>query len=361
MIGEFGNKMNKKIVIIGTSARGGIKAVIDSYESVGFYSPNRSVLFHSHKEGSISARAFMWLAIFVKLTYLFIMQRVDLVHLHMATKGSFWRKSSFVLLSVIFQKKVILHLHGGAFADVYCSYSAWKKMFVTFIFNSASAIVVLSEFWEKFISGLTKTNIKVVGNFTPDKYIFEESIAVARNLNVLFLGQFVESKGIYDLLDVFSRVNILFPDSRLVCAGDGEIERVRGNIALLNAKDYIETPGWVSGDEKIKLLHRCGIFILPSYHEGLPLAIIEAMSCSMAIISTNVGGIPSLVNEVNGVLVNPGDRDALFEALCKLLSQESTSLAEMGVASRNKYSKYFSVENCLSEMRSLYRSLGVEP
>lgn len=356
-----GKSASKKIIVIGTIARGGIKSVIDSYQESGFYSPGRMLFLPSHREGGIFIRIYALMIAFAKLLLLLVLQRVDLVHLHMATKGSFWRKSLFVLLCVPFRRRIIIHLHGGAFANIYRTYPSWKKAFVNFIFDLADAIVVLSKHWEEFIRPLTKAQIKIINNFVHDNFEPSQALAEGRNLKCLYLGQFSANKGIYDLLPVFSEVVRLFPQARLVCGGDGEMSKVRETINSLGASSYIETPGWVSGEDKTKLLHQCGIFILPSYHEGLPMSIIEAMSCSMAVISTRVGGVPALVDDANGILVSPGEKNELFGALCKLLSYDPETLYLMGKASRQKYCQLFSAEYCHREMRALYHSLGVEP
>lgn len=111
---------------------------------------------------------------------------------------------------------------------------------------------------------------------------------------------------------------------RLLIGGDGEIEKVQQYIKdnkLDNVAEYI---GWVSGEEKIKLLNEVDVFILPSYNEGLPISLLEAMSYNLPIISTTVGGIPEILkNEYNGFLINPGDLIALESAISTLINNPS--------------------------------------
>ena len=111
---------------------------------------------------------------------------------------------------------------------------------------------------------------------------------------------------------------------RLLIGGDGEIEKVQQYIKdnkLDNVAEYI---GWVSGEEKIKLLNEVDVFILPSYNEGLPISVLEAMSYNLPIISTTVGGIPEILkNEYNGFLINPGDLIALESAISTLINNPS--------------------------------------
>ena len=114
--------------------------------------------------------------------------------------------------------------------------------------------------------------------------------------------------------------------------------------------------GWVSGAEKIDVFNIADIFVLPSYNEGLPISILEAMSYGLPILSTTVGGIPEIVeNGVNGFLVEPGDKNALLEFL-EVLVLNKTKRLEMGEKSRLVVADHLpnSVE---SQLKNLYNSL----
>lgn len=261
----------------------------------------------------------------------------------------------------LFGIPVIVHLHGGGFKDFYDASSSWSKYYIRLVLNMANSIVVLSNYWCKYIQSLTMTPLKIINNFVLDSFREDRMASERHQWNILFLGMLDKSKGVYDLLEVFSKMNHRFPEARLVCGGDGEIDKVRNTVAELGANDIIELPGWVSGTQKDALMHRCGIFVLPSYKEGLPMSIIEAMSHSMAVVSTRVGGIPELVDDSNGFLITPGSQKELSAALIKLLEKDEQTIEIMGTASRKKYLQSFTPEACLSEMRSLYLSLGVTP
>ena len=82
--------------------------------------------------------------------------------------------------------------------------------------------------------------------------------------------------------------------------------------------------GWVAGERKASLMSMANIYILPSYAEGLPISILEAMTYGMAIISTPVGGIPEIVRQnENGILIAPGDTEALSNAILKLAEDKA--------------------------------------
>lgn len=127
-------------------------------------------------------------------------------------------------------------------------------------------------------------------------------------------------------------------------------------ISKYGLNDIVSFEGWVSGDKKINLLNKVDAYILPSYHEGLPISILEAMSYSLPIISTNVGGIPEILkNGENGFIITPGDKDAIYRAILELMNNEKLRM-DMGKASYSKVQEHMPgfVERQLND---LYRSL----
>ncbi|MBW9261414.1 MAG: glycosyltransferase family 4 protein [Candidatus Thiodiazotropha sp. (ex. Lucinisca nassula)] len=351
----------KRIVIVGTATRGGVRSVIDSYLNSGFYSNSQIEVLSSHKEGGVFLKMIIAIFTLMKMFTLLLLRRVSLVHLHVASKSSFWRKSLFLLLGRMHRVPVIIHLHGGGFKDFYENGPGWSKWYIRLVLNYSSSIIVLSKYWNNFIQPLTKTPIKVINNFVPDCFHNAQFVSKRRPYNILFLGVLNRPKGVYDLIAAFSEVSKRFPKARLILGGDGEIDKVRKMATELMVNDAIDLPGWVSGAKKEELMHRCSIFVLPSYKEGLPISIIEAMSCSMAVISTRVGGIPELVDEANGYLISPGNNEELSTALIRTLEKDEQVITKMGSTSRDKYLNSFTPETCLSEMRSVYLSLGVAP
>ena len=96
-------------------------------------------------------------------------------------------------------------------------------------------------------------------------------------------------------------------------------QRARALTVELNIENHVVFAGWVSGEEKENLLSRVNIYVLPSYNEGLPVSLLEAMSWQVPVISTRVGGIPELVREgIDGLLIEAGDRAAFSLAIVTL-------------------------------------------
>jgi glycosyltransferase involved in cell wall biosynthesis len=116
----------------------------------------------------------------------------------------------------------------------------------------------------------------------------------------------------------------------------------------------VEVLGWVQGFVRLRLLRTSRLLILPSYTEGVPNVILEAMASHLPIITTPVGGIPSVVtDQVNGVMVKPGDINGIAAAICDLLrdDRKCTLLAEAGY--REVVEKY-GLETIAGQLRQVF-------
>jgi glycosyltransferase involved in cell wall biosynthesis len=126
-------------------------------------------------------------------------------------------------------------------------------------------------------------------------------------------------------------------------------------------EDRLHYVGWVHGAEKERVLQDTTIYVLPSYHEGLPVGVLEAMAAGVPVVATRVGGIPDTVQHgCEGELVTPGDVDALTEALDRLL-RDTSYRENLGRAGQRRVSAQFDAEVVLERLGTIYRSLGVTP
>lgn len=162
-----------------------------------------------------------------------------------------------------------------------------------------------------FISKVGLSNVQIVHNIVPQPQ--KESLKVDGVLHGLFLGKICKEKGIYDLLRAIEleRDNL---DGRFLLhvGGGGEVDQLQHFILEHGLKDIVRYEGWVDLSRKPYLLNLCRLYILPSYVEGLPVSILEAMSYGEAILSTPIGGITESRN--HQILANwfsPGDVSAL--------------------------------------------------
>ena len=309
---------SEKILTIGPdyhNHRGGIGAVIEIYSK---YFVDFKFLA-SFKVGSTLFKSIFFAGFLLKLFLkLIIDRRIKIIHIHGASYGSFIRKFiCFIIAKYIFQKKVIYHIHGAEYHLFYSCSNGFIKSLIKLFINNTDCIICLSIAWKNFFeSNFNPNKIEIVPNIIdyPSLSSIEREKSI---LTFLFLGIIGNRKGVFDLLEVISANKDKYSGKiKLVIGGNGETDRLTQIIKEHNLKDLIEFVGWITKEEKNAWLQRADIYILPSYNEGLPISILEAMSYGKAIISTKVGGIPEIViPSENGILIEPGNSQQLESAI----------------------------------------------
>ena len=309
-------EVSSHVVSLGCSnkfPKGGIAQVLYNYEHY---------VFEDFNFVTISRRSNIWnnIALFTRglLKFIFILifkRKIKIVHIHTSQRKSFIRSNVFMRLAKVFKKKLVLHIHGGGFKDYYFE----EPEYVTKCLKRCDVIIVLSDEWKQFLESIGFESL-IVENVI-NKPIILESHAHDDAVHMLFLGLITKLKGIYDLVEVIAEHKDELSGRLLLhIGGNGETDVLLKQINDLGVEDIIKFEGWVSSDKKTELMNMCRVYVLPSYVEGLPLSILEAMSYNMAIIATRIGGIPSIVKEdENGILINPGNKDEIYAAIKALV------------------------------------------
>jgi glycosyltransferase involved in cell wall biosynthesis len=154
---------------------------------------------------------------------------------------------------------------------------------------------------------------------------------------VLFTGWLEDFKGVFELAEAAGRLVERGLKFRLVYCGSGiHHEQVVQRCHELGLDEIVEFRGWVNDEQKRAALVEADLFVFPSHREGLPNALLEAMAAGLAVVTTPVGGIPSVVQTGrNGILVPPRDAARLAEAIERLLRDEPLR-RKMGAANRRQ-------------------------
>ena len=167
-----------------------------------------------------------------------------------------------------------------------------------------------------------------------DDSYFDDAVAPPENTaRLLSVGRLSPEKGHLVLLDAFAELRATHPRARLVCAGDGPMRgEITARIAALGLDDAVEITGWVDAARIRGELDRATALVQPSFIEGLPVVIMEAMARRRPVISTYVAGIPELVTPDTGWLVPAGETGALAAAMRDCLDASPERRREMGLA-----------------------------
>ena len=142
-----------------------------------------------------------------------------------------------------------------------------------------------------------------------------------------------------------------YPDIHLYSGGIFEDNDLQKRI--LSDPEHISFAGWLSGEEKEKIFRKCPVFVLPSYFEGFGLSAVEAMARGCAVIASDVGGLAEIIqDDQNGILVPPGNSDAIRQAIDTLFSHPEKA-AELGRNAARDAEKY-DIQAMLENIVTIY-------
>lgn len=265
-------------------------------------------------------------------------RRVDVVQVHLSHGGSVLRKGSVLSAARLVGVRTIVHAHSFGFGGWFAQQSPSRQRLVRRLLRADRYIVLGDELAGEYaeVLHLPRRRVEVLHN--PVVLVERSPSGVTPDLDgpitVVSLGRVGQRKGSYDIVAAAALLEPAVRERvRLIVAGDGEVEQAKAAARAAGVDDIVEFSGWIEPDERAELLARAQIFLLPSYQEGLPMAILEACAAGLAVIVTPVGGIPDVIHDhQNGLLVQPGRPDEIAGAITELVREPSTltRLAEAG-------------------------------
>ncbi|MEO0539632.1 MAG: glycosyltransferase family 4 protein [Cyanobacteria bacterium P01_A01_bin.105] len=318
----------------------------------------------THDEGTAGHRLWVFALAVVQLLRRLLTQQLDVIHLHVSERGSIVRSWLLIAIANLFNTPLLLHTHGSEFHTFYEQSPGWVRSLTRWAFQRATRVVVLSQSWEHYYREhcqLAPHQLQLLYNPVDISHPVPDRTGHSQRVNIVFVGRVGQRKGAFDLLQALAQMTPAARQRvRLWLAGDGETGQAHQLSASLGLTEQVEVLGWVGADDLTPLLAKADIFTLPSYNEGLPMAILEAMSWGLPIVTTPVGGIPEVVrSHHNGVLVEPGDTAALALASEQLVQQSEHRLA-LGQAARQTVLP-FDLVAYGDQLCSTYRSLLPTP
>lgn len=344
-----------RVLMLGPSrnSMGGIATVIKNFHDYFKDDEIEIIYMETWKEGSLGQRLIFTFKMLFKLVKIILSKKIDLLHIHVAQDGSFYRKAVIIIIGRLFRKKILLHIHASQFDKFYEKSNALNKCFIRKILNLPHRLIVLSEEWKKFISNITTNEIVILHNA-----VLVEEYQYNNNGNIItFMGRLCKRKGIYDVLDIANELFNENKDIKLYLCGDGDIEKVNEIIRKKNLESNIIVTGWINKEEKQEILKNTIINILPSYNEGMPMAILETMARGIPNISTNVGGISTVISSMkNGVVIKSGDSNTLLNSI-KFLANYSNIRSAMSRKAYDTIKNDYSIENFNDKVKRMYNSI----
>jgi len=273
----------------------------------------------------------------------------DLIHYHEFDL-------SFPLFSYFVRKQKIFHLHG-----LDTNFLRWNHLARTIFKNVATYFIATSKIIRSDLGelGIAENRVFYLPNgIDTDKFV-PKTNEREENL-LLFVGRVQRKKGIEVLLDALKYVNT---PVRLVVAGPilksyqfELVQRISKN-STLGRKHKIEFLGEINPETAIIWYQKASVFILPSFDEGLPMALLEALSCETPVIVTPVGGVPDVVvNSESGIFVPPRDSKKLAEKIQYLLDNEKVRVG-LGKEGRMRVVRDFSLDASIKNLCTFYSKI----
>ena len=350
----FGHKTNT----------GGIVSFQNSLEEFQLKSNYK---YYHFRTGAISNNKLMsiWIIRIIDLVVSYLIYPVYLMILKpdiIEINSSFYSKSFnrdkvYAWLSKVFssRSKRILFNHGwGEQFEEHLKKS--QPNAVRNYFNLFSKIIVLTHpIKNKLINhGIDKKNIFITstGVITTN---YKVSVNESPNFNILFLSRVEKAKGINELIDSIPFVVRRYGNVIFHIAGSGSyLETIKSNKLLKGYMDNVIFHGYIRGENKFRLLSRTDIFVLPSYHEGCPVSVIEALASGIPIVYTPVGALPDiLTDQVNGIKVELKSPESIAKAIIYLLDNQG--LRESMIKENKRYCKeHFELEEIFNKLEYIY-------
>lgn len=355
-----GHRIRPGIIVLAPSqaAQGGISTVISNYARTSFWQEFR--VRHLPTTDDVDSRWIKGIRDCCRLAAfaprLIVGGRPGAISVHMAHDSSFYRKLAYMLVAAVFRIPIVLHIHPASFSTFYWSGGRFRKLAVRLagrlsdqsIFLSEETRSQLAEVFPLARSSVLRNPVDV------DAYATGRERITPSRPRVLFLGWIVPEKGVYDIVEAIPEVLRSFPDVLFTFGGNKEVDKLRAEIASRGLSDSAEVLGWVEMEQKLHLLRSSRVLILPSYNEGLPNVILEAMASRLPIITTPVGGIPSVLrHDETAIFVDPGSVSTIAAAVKALLADDNKRLS-LADAAFDLVSKEYSLQAVSTGLCRIY-------
>lgn len=343
-----------KVLMVGPdrSVHGGISGVVNNYYDAGITEKVDLNYIGTMVEGSKLRK--LWQAVKAYIKFLKLLPEYPIVHVNVASDSSYYRKSLFIKAAKRAGRKIVIHQHGGDFETFYEKEQNDRgRARIRQVLSMGDVFLVLSPKLKQFFKGILEpSKVILFPNAVPVPDSIEKEYGKQR---ILFLGRLCKEKGLRELFSVLPQLHGQFPQMHVLLGGIWEDEELLEEAAKM--KEYVTDLGWLQGEAKKNYLRTSDLFVFPTYFEGQPVSVLEAMAYQCGIVATRVGGIPQMIEqEQTGLLIEPKDPEGLKSALQKLLSDPELC-ERLGKNARAKVQKEFSIEKSLQELIKIYQQL----
>lgn len=287
-----------------------------------------------------------------------VMAGADLLHIHTASYNSFRRKYLFVLWAILLRKKYILHIHGGGFPVFMQKTPPFLRKLYIFALRRAAALITLGKLFDRTLADY-------LADSSPERYIipnpgrFPLQVGLHRDnpdkVQILYCGLLDAEKGVFDLIKAFGEC--AQDNWQLIMVGKGPHEPLLEAAESAAVAGKLELRSWQNAEELMELYRNSTMLVLPSYTEGMPMVLLEAMAFGVPVITTPVGGIPDMLpGDAESFLHQPGDTAALADRLRMLVNNRELR-RQWSMALQQCFADRYTDRKVFDQVKNLYNQL----
>lgn len=285
-----------------------------------------------------------------------VVQRIDLVQVQSSDFQTFWESCIYLWIARRLGRPTMLRL-GGVFDKFYEASSPRLQRWIRAGIGAPDILIVQSESWRGYLAGLGRTQgVLVLYNSVPAGSV--RPIGSARNTPPVFVfaaGTEAVRKGAYVLIDALRHplLHGVAARYRLFAV----IEPLASQIANAGLPVSPDVTGFVSHDDLLAAMRSADAFLMPSFGEGFPNSLLEAMAAGLAPVVTPVGAVPEIVADgIEGLVIEPGNAEALAGAIRRLCDDPDLRL-RLARSAQDRLSRQFTAEAVLDRLAAAYDTL----
>ncbi|MDO6712205.1 glycosyltransferase family 4 protein [Aliiglaciecola sp. 2_MG-2023] len=313
-------------------------------------------VFDSRGEiGFLLSFLYLFRALFLVTAELLKNRKDVLLHINVSERSSFYRKFCFIFIARLFKVPTVLHHHGAELIPFYEHCGGLSRKVVQYCIRNCTLNIVLGEKWKVFLEN-------AIPNHAPIQIMFN---AVARhqipvktnqNFSIAMIANLSERKGVSLAIEAAKQLKQDY-DYTMHFIGGGEVEKYREQAKKEDLEDQCIFHGWTSRENTLKLMADSNILILPSYNEGLPMVILEAMAQAVPVICTPVGSIGEVfTHEKECLFMEVGSAKSLYVNI-KRLQNDQVLRADLISAATITFDNKFSIQQYMTCLLKTYHSL----
>jgi glycosyltransferase involved in cell wall biosynthesis len=300
---------------------------------------------------------------YIALCKLLLKSDYQLIHINTSLAWkAFLRDMGIIVISILFKRPFIIYFHGWNQDFEKIVQSAPFSLFRLLLFRSQAIIVLAQSFKETLLAWGYRQPIYVETTAVPDENFAKGEQAMRRRsqrageFTLLFLSRLERAKGIYESIQAYTILKRRAPQSRFIIAGDGSEKAAAMHYAVQLGVPDIEFVGFVSGHAKDAVLSDADALLFPSYGEGMPTNVLEAMSFGLPVITRPVGGLKDFFQDGQmGFLTESLNPEVFAEYLYSLL--HNNNITDIGFYNINYANNHFRASSIANRLLNIYANV----